>query len=343
MRFRILTAALLASAAPIAAFADGHETTLRWARAAEALTLDPHAQNEGPTTTFNHQIYEPLIVRNMEGAMEGGLATDWAPSSDDPNVWVFNLRDGVSFHGGESFDSADVVFSMNRAMSENSNFRELLSSVVEVRAAGPLTVEIETAGPNPLLPNNLTNIFIMDEGWSTENGAAEVQDFAGGEDTFSSRNANGTGPYILESRSADERSVFVANPEYWGIGEFPLAADRIEFTPIQNPATRVAALLSGEVDFIQDVPVQDLQPRRQRRKRRGSASPPPQNRVIFFRHRMSATEDLEQRQRRRRQPAGRCARAQGHVDGDQPRCHPAGRDASAILRTRRGHDCAPLR
>ena len=280
MRFRILTAALLASAAPIAAFADGHETTLRWARAAEALTLDPHAQNEGPTTTFNHQIYEPLIVRNMEGAMEGGLATDWAASSDDPNVWVFNLREGVTFHGGETFDSADVVFSLNRAMSENSNFRELLSSVVEVRATDPLTVEMETAGPNPLLPNNLTNIFIMDEGWSTENGAVEVQNFAGGEDTFSSRNANGTGPYILESRSADERSVFVANPDYWGIGEFPLAADRIEFTPIQNPATRVAALLSGEVDFIQDVPVQDLG--RVEAESGVGVITAAQNRVIFF-------------------------------------------------------------
>ena len=280
MRFRILTAALLASAAPIAAFADGHETVLRWARAAEALTLDPHAQNEGPTTTFNHQIYEPLIVRNMEGAMEGGLATDWAPSSDDPSVWVFTLREGVSFHGGESFDSADVVFSLNRAMSANSNFRELLSSVVDVRATGPYTVEIETDGPNPLLPNNLTNTFIMDEGWSTENGAVEVQDFAGGEDTFSSRNANGTGPYILESRSADERSVFVANPEYWGIGEFPLAADRIEFTPIQNPATRVAALLSGEVDFIQDVPVQDLG--RVEAESGVGVITAAQNRVIFF-------------------------------------------------------------
>ena len=280
MRYRILTAVLLASAAPVAALADGHETTLRWARAAEALTLDPHAQNEGPTTTFNHQIYEPLIVRNMEGAMEGGLATDWAASAEDPNVWIFNLREGVTFHGGETFDSADVVFSLNRAMSGNSNFRELLSSVVDVRATGPYTVEIETNGPNPLLPNNLTNTFIMDEGWSTENGAVEVQDFAGGEDTFSSRNANGTGPYILESRAADERSVFVANPDYWGIGEFPLAADRIVFTPIQNPATRVAALLSGEVDFIQDVPVQDLG--RVEAESGVGVITAAQNRVIFF-------------------------------------------------------------
>ncbi|MEM6825780.1 MAG: ABC transporter substrate-binding protein [Pseudomonadota bacterium] len=263
--------------------------TLRWARAAEALTLDPHAQNEGPTTTFNHQIMEPLIVRDMTGAMEPALATDWAPSADNPSVWVFNLREGVSFHGGETFDSEDVVFSLNRAMSENSNFKELLSSVKEVRAAGPYTVEIETDGPNPLLPNNLTNTFIIDKGWAEANGVTEVQDYAGGEDTFAARNANGTGPYILESREADVRSVLKANPDYWGKDTFPLAASEIVFTPIQNPATRVAALLSGEVDFIQDVPVQDLE--RVRAAEGLSVATASQNRVIFFGLDMG-TEDL---------------------------------------------------
>ncbi|MEM6608035.1 MAG: ABC transporter substrate-binding protein [Pseudomonadota bacterium] len=257
VRITATAALLLATTAPVA-FADGHAQTLRWARAAEALTLDPHAQNEGPTTTFNHQIYEPLIQRDMAGVMQPTLATSWEPSADNPNIWVFSLREGVTFHGGESFDSDDVVFSLNRAMSENSNFRELLSSVVNVSASGPYTVEIETDGPNPLLPNNLTNIFMMDEGWASDNGAVEVQDFAGGEDTFSARNANGTGPYVLTSRVPDDRSVLTANADYWGIGTFPLAASEIIFTPIQNPATRVAALLSGEVDFIQDVPVQDL-------------------------------------------------------------------------------------
>ena len=263
--------------------------TLRWARAAEALTLDPHAQNEGPTTTFNHQIMEPLIVRDMTGAMEPALATDWAPSADNPNVWVFNLREGVTFHGGEAFDSEDVVFSLNRAMSENSNFKELLSSVKEVRAAGPLTVEIETNGPNPLLPNNLTNTLMMDKGWAEANGVTEVQDYAGGEDTFAARNANGTGPYILESREADVKSVLTANPDYWGKDTFPLAATEIVFTPIQNPATRVAALLSGEVDFIQDVPVQDLD--RVASADGLSVATAAQNRVIFFGLDMG-TEDL---------------------------------------------------
>src|SRR6056297_4078518 len=221
MRFAAFGAALLATTALTAAAASAE--TIRWARAAEALTLDPHSQNEGPTTTLMHQIYEPLIIRNMEGEMEPALATSWAPSADDGNVWVFTLREGVTFHGGEEFDSADVVFSLNRAMTETSNFKELLSSVSEVRATGPYTVEIVTDGPNPLLPNNLTNIMMMDEGWAVANGAEAVQDYAAGEDTFSARNTNGTGPYVLSSREADVRTVLTANSGYWGVGEFPLA------------------------------------------------------------------------------------------------------------------------
>jgi peptide/nickel transport system substrate-binding protein len=278
MRKAALAAALMASTALTAGAVSAE--TLRWARAAEALTLDPHSQNEGPTTTLMHQVYEPLIVRNMEGEMEPALATSWAPSEEDGNVWIFELREGVTFHGGEEFDSADVVFSLNRAMSETSNFKELLSSVSEVRATGPYTVEIVTDGPNPLLPNNLTNIMMMDEGWATANDAVAVQDYAAGEDTFSARNTNGTGPYILESREADVRTVLTANPDYWGIGEFPLAASEIVFTPIQNPATRVAALLTGEVDFIQDVPVQDLE--RVAEAEGIDVITAPQNRVIFF-------------------------------------------------------------
>ena len=254
--------------------------TLRWARAAEALTLDPHSQNEGPTTTLMHQIYEPLVLNDMTGAMVPTLATEWAPSDENPNVWVFQIREGVTFHGGEELTAADVVFSLNRAMQETSNFKELLSSVVEVRATGDYTVEIETDGPNPLLPNNLTNIMIMDEGWSTENGAENVQDYAAGEDTYSARNVNGTGPFILESRTPDTETVLNQNPDYWGMDAFPMDITQIVFTPIQNPATRLAAFLGGEVDFIQDVPVQDLE-RVEAADGIGLATAA-QNRVIFF-------------------------------------------------------------
>jgi peptide/nickel transport system substrate-binding protein len=270
-----LTAALLAGTT-IGASAE----TLRWARAGDSLTLDPHAQNEGPTHTLAHQIYEPLIIRDMTGAFEAALATDWAPKADDPNVWVFNLRQGVTYHDGADFTAEDVVFSINRAKQENSGMKELLSSVVEVRAVDDHTVEFVTDGPNPILPSNLTNLFMMDSGWAEANGTVDVQDVDGGETTYATTNANGTGAFKLVSREPDVKTVLTRNDDYWGMDQFPMEVSEIVYTPIQNAATRVAALLSGEVDFIQDVPVQDLQ------RVSGTdglvVKTAPQNRTIFF-------------------------------------------------------------
>ncbi|WP_135506464.1 ABC transporter substrate-binding protein [Roseovarius aestuariivivens] len=280
----VLAAALLATTA-----AGASAETLRWARAGDSLTLDPHAQNEGPTHTLAHQIYEPLIIRDMTGAPQAALATDWAPSEDDPNIWVFNLRQGVKYHDGADFTAEDVIFSINRAKSENSNMKELLNSIVEVRAVDDHTVEFVTDGPNPILPANLTNLFMMDKGWAEANDAVEVQDVEGGETTFAATNANGTGAFKLVSREPDVKTVLTQNENYWGMNDFPMDVTEIIYTPIQNAATRVAALLSGEVDFIQDVPVQDL-------GRVGETDglvvkTAPQNRVIFFGMNMGA-EDI---------------------------------------------------
>ena len=271
----LLSAAILVGTASFAS-----AETLRWARAGDSLTLDPHAQNEGPTSAMAHQMMEPLIMRDMTGAMVPALATEWAPSADDPEVWSFKLREGVTFHDGSEFDSSDVVFSYNRAMTEDSDYKELLASVKEVRANGKYGFEIVTNGPNPIMASNLTNLFIMDEDWAKANNAVKVQDVEGGEETFAARNVNGTGPYKLVSREPDTKTVLTINENYWGKDEFPMEVTDIIFTPIQNAATRVAALLSGEVDFIQDVPVQDL----------GRVSSTdglkvitaPQNRVVFF-------------------------------------------------------------
>ncbi|MEI4232726.1 ABC transporter substrate-binding protein [Roseovarius sp. D22-M7] len=271
----LLAAALLASTS-MAAYSE----TLRWARAGDSLTLDPHAQNEGPTHTLSHQIYEPLILRDTTGAFEAALATDWAPKDGDPNVWVFNLRQGVSYHDGAEFTAEDVVFSINRAKQENSGMKELLGSIVEVRAVDDHTVEFVTDGPNPILPSNLTNLFMMDKGWAEANDAVDVQDVDGGEKTFATTNANGTGAFELVSREPDVKTVLTRNEDYWGMDQFAMDVSEIVYTPIQNAATRVAALLSGEVDFIQDVPVQDLE--RVENTDGLVVKTAPQNRTIFF-------------------------------------------------------------
>ena len=269
-----MTSMIAALAAPLSA------ETLRWARSGDALTLDPHSQNEGPTHTIRHQMYEPLIIRDTSGAFEAALATDWAPSADDPNVWTFTLREGVKFHDGADFTAEDVVFSFERAKQPNSDMKELIGSITEVRAVGDYAIEIVTDGPNPILPSNLTNLFMMDKGWTEANDTVAVQDFEGGEITFATTNANGTGPYKLVSREPDVKTVMAINDDYWGKDQFPMEVTEIVYTPIQNAATRVAALLSGEVNFLQDMPVQDL-------SRVDSAEglvvkQAPQNRVIFF-------------------------------------------------------------
>lgn len=270
----LAVSALLGSTAMVSA------ETLRWARAGDALTLDPHSQNEGPSHTMRHQMYEPLMIRDTTGAFEPALATDWAPSADDPNVWVFNLRQGVKYHDGADMTAEDVVFSFERAKQPTSDMKELINSIVEVRAVDDYTIEIVTDGPNPILPANLTDLMIMDKDWTEANNTVNVQDFEGGEITYATTNANGTGAYKLVSREPDVKTEMVRNDDYWGIDQFPMEITNIIYTPIQNPATRVAAMLSGEVNFLQDMPVQDL-------ARVNDADglvvkTAPQNRVIFF-------------------------------------------------------------
>ncbi len=254
--------------------------TIRWARAGDSITLDPHAQNEGPTHALAHQMYDSLLQRDMSGAIIPSLATSWKALENNPNVWRFKLRQGVKFHNGAPFDSADVVFSLNRAMADGSEMKELLSSIKEVRAVDAYTVDLETNGANPLLANNLTNMFMMDKDWSEANDVLTPHDVAKGETNFATMNTNGTGAFVLVSRSVDEKTVLKANPNYWGKDIYPNEVSEIIYTPIQSAATRVAALLSGQVDIIQDVPVQDLE--------RVSATDglkvatAAQNRVIFF-------------------------------------------------------------
>ncbi len=255
MRINCLT---IAAALLTATALDAGAETLRWARAGDSLTLDPHAQNEGPTSALAHQMMEPLVLRDMTGKIVPALATEWGPSESDPNVWTFKLREGVKFHDGAEFDSEDAVFSFNRAMTPESDFKTLLASVREVRAPERHVFEIVTDGPNPIMPANLTNIFILDKDWAQANNAVKVQDYGDGKNTHAARNANGTGPYKLVSREPDTRTVLTINEDYWGKEEFPMEVTEIVYTPIMNGATRVAALLSGEVDFIQDVPVQDI-------------------------------------------------------------------------------------
>jgi peptide/nickel transport system substrate-binding protein len=268
--------AALALALPLVA---AEAKPLKWARSGDALTLDPHSQNEGPTHNLLHQIYDTLVWRHYSGELKSGLAVSWALTSD-PTVWEFKLRTGVKFHDGAAFDADDVVFSFERARQPNADMKGLLTSVDSVTKVDATTVRIKTKGPNPLLPNYLTNIFIMDKEWSEKNQTVNVQDFKAKGDNYSVRNANGTGPYVLVSREQDVKTELKRNDSYWGKGEYPLGATTLTYFTIKSDATRLAALLTGEVDFVQDVPVQDIQRLEADKKLRVNYGP--ENRTIFL-------------------------------------------------------------
>lgn len=277
----LLAAGLMTSA--VLAQAD----TVRWARSADPTTLDPHAFNTGTNFVLLHQIYETLVNRSADGQLQPLLATEWKLTSD-PTVWEFKLRPGVKFHDGSPLTAQDVVFSLNRAKGPNAQVKSLLASMEEVKAVDDLTVQVKTKGPNLIFPDNLTNMFIMSEKWSKANNAADTQDTTSKTENGATRAANGTGAYTLATREIDSRTVLKQNPNYWGKGQFPLDVTELVYLPIKSPATRVAALLSGEVDFAQDIPAQDVARLKQDSKLRINEGP--ENRSIFLALNVGAAE-----------------------------------------------------
>lgn len=261
MRHTLIASALAAALMlPLA----GHTKTLRWASQGDILTMDPHAQNEGLTIAASSYVYEPLVQYDQEFNLAPGLATAWEQVT--PTLWRFTLREGVSFHDGSPFTADDVVFSIERAMAPTSNFKAYVNGIKEARAPGEFTVEIETSGPNPVLLRQLTNVFIMNRAWSEKNNTTAPQDFSNNEETHSARHTNGTGAYMLKSREVDVRTVFEENPNWWNKNDKIGNVTEIVYTPIKQNATRTAALLSGEIDFVLDPAAQDLDRLRQQAK-----------------------------------------------------------------------------
>ena len=231
-----------------------HAATLRVANQGDALSMDPHSLNESLQLSFTGNIYEPLVGRGKKLELVPGLATSWAMTG--PTVWRFELRKGVKFHDGTPFGADDVVFSFKRAAADGSDMKSYTAPIKEVRKVGESTVEIETLAPFPILPDTLTTLFIMSKKWSEDNKATVPVDRRKGIENTASFKANGTGPYRLKERQPSQRTVVVRNLNYWDKVEGN--ADEVIFTPIGNDATRVAALLSGEIDVMEPAPLQDV-------------------------------------------------------------------------------------
>ena len=275
MKFRNFIKILLAFLIVFAP-SNGIAKTIKWSMQGDSLTLDPHAQNEGPTTQVSRQIYEALVTRGLDMSIGPQLATKW--KAVDPNTWYFFLREDVKFSNGQPMTSEDVVFSILRAKQRTSDFKEYISTISGVKAIDKYTVQIKTSKPNPILLNQLSNIFIMSKEWSAKNFALSPQNWDAGQETFSATNAMGTGPFKITLREPNTKTVFKKNTKWWGEVEHNIT--EIHLLPIKNAATRVAALLSGELDVVTDAPVQDLD--RIRASGAHKVQSTPQMRTIFL-------------------------------------------------------------
>ena len=215
----------------------------KWGADSDPGTMDPHSRNVTPTTSFLSNIYEPLVRRGRDMKIEGALATSW--SSTGPQTWRFTLRKDVKFHDGSSFTADDVLFTVGRTRGPGSALAGVLASVADVKKVDDHTVEFTTKGANPILPFELLGWLQMSKTWAEKNNVSQATNLQSQQATYASTNANGTGPFTLKSRIADSTAILEKNPGWWDKVEHNL--DQVTFNPLANPATRVAALISGEL------------------------------------------------------------------------------------------------
>lgn len=248
---------LLASAATVAlALPAQAENILNWGASRDIGSLDPYSYGDSFTINVLNHVYEGLVRYNLDLKIEPALATSWE-ILDDQVTWRFKLREGVTFHNGNPFTADDAQASLVRVSDESSPLKGNLPAYVSSEVVDDYTIDITLNGTYPLLLNDLTNIHIFDKEWLVENGAELPTDIGAGVEGFATYNANGTGPFIVESRQPDAQTVFKVNPNWWDEPTHNL--DGFVLSPITSAATRVAALLSGEIQFTEAAPVQDLE------------------------------------------------------------------------------------
>jgi len=228
--------------------------TLRLANQGDSTSMDPHSLNETLQLSFTGNVYEPLVGRDKKLGLVPMLASSWKQAS--PTVWRFELRKGVKFHEGQAFTADDVLFTFARIQGEGSDMKSYATGIKDVRKVDSHTVDIETTAPFPILPDVITFVYIMNKAWCEENKAMQPVDRRKGIENAASFRTNGTGPFKLKERQPGTRTVLVRNGAYWDKVESNV--DEVVFTPIGNAATRVAALLSGEIDLMEPVPLQDI-------------------------------------------------------------------------------------
>lgn len=246
--FVALAAALAASAGPARA------ATFTWAATTDSLSFDPHALNDTFSQAVVNNVYEALVRHDAALKIEPALAESW--ETPEPTRWRFHLRRGVTFHDGRPFTASDVVFTWKRTQTPGALAMGKLDAIQDVVRVDDHTVDITLKRPFPILPQTITNWFMMSEGWAVANNAPTSTNLAAAVESPASRRANGTGPFVLVSRDPGVKTVMRRNPGWWDVARHNL--DEVVFQPIASDPTRTAALLTGSVDLIIPMPLQDV-------------------------------------------------------------------------------------
>src|SRR5437762_11285847 len=253
MKFKIALLALGLSLALTTSQASA--VTFKFAFQGDLKSLDPYSLNE----TFTHgvlgNVFEGLIKRDKNLQIIPGLAERWEVV--EPTRWRFYLRKGVKFQNGEDFTADDVVFSATRAQAPGSDIKTRFPGDTKVVKVDDHTVDFLLSGPNPILHYEWDTWYILSKKWAEANNSVAPQPAAGQQTSYAALHANGTGPFIITEHQAGVKTLFKPNPNWWGKPEHNF--DEVIFTTISNDATRVAALLSGDVDWADPIPLQDVE------------------------------------------------------------------------------------
>src|SRR6478735_7772248 len=246
----VVSALVLALAATPAA-----AKTFRYAFQGDLNALDPYTLNETFASGALGNVMEGLTKRDKDLKIIPGLAERW--EIVDPLKCRFYLRKGIKFHEGEDFTADDVLFSLDRMRSPGSQIKTRAPADMKAVKVDDYTVDFVLSSPNPILNAEWDTWYMFSKKWAEANGATQAQAAQATSLNPFALKANGTGPFTIVSHEPGVKTVFKPNPNWWGKPEHNLT--EVIFQTIRSDATRVAALLSGDIDMMDPVPVQDIE------------------------------------------------------------------------------------